>query len=436
MQQTNDHLSARLRRFLLLNMLATIGHSCYILADTFFISIAEGANGITALNLVLPVYSLIYAIGAMIGTGSATRFSILRAGGRKDADVYFSNAVFFAVLAGIPFILAGLFCPETVLRVLGADAAITAVGKSYTSIFMSFAPFFMLNYVFISFIRNDNAPAFSMAGTLISSFANILLDYLFMFPLKMGMAGAALATALSPIISICVCSLHFFTKANTLHFRFALPSVRKLFRSCQLGVASFVGEISSGITTAVFNFLLLRLVGNIGVAAYGVTANLALVGTAIFNGIAQGLQPLASEAHGKNDRAAKNLILRQSMITAGFVSAAAVILVMLLADPLVALFNTEHSAAMAAHAVPGIRLYFLGFLFAAFNITGTGYLNATAHAKSSFLIALLRGLIAITGYAFLLSALLGVNGVWLAFAASELTSLIVTAAALRRARNE
>ena len=292
-----------------------LGTSCYILADTFFISAAEGSDGITALNLVLPLYSLIFAIGSMIGTGSATRYAIAKASGSKTCDVYFSNAIFFAVAASIISILGGVFCPETIIRIMGADDQIAAVGTSYTRIFLVFAPCFMLNYVFTSFVRNDADPTLAMAATLTSSFSNIFLqDYLFMFPLRMGMSGAALATGLSPVISISICAAHFFTKKNTLPFILTRPSGRRLFRSCQLGISAFIGEMSSGITTTVFNFLLLELGGNTAVAAYGVVANFALVGTAVFNGIGQGLQPLASEVYGKSNQEEKQLIIRSGTL--------------------------------------------------------------------------------------------------------------------------
>lgn len=425
-------VSKKLTTYILQNILAMLGTSCYILADTFFISASEGAGGITALNLVLPLYSLIFAIGSMIGTGSATRYAISRAAGSKNADFYFSNAVFFALLASILFMLGGAFCPEQIIRLMGADDQIAAIGTPYTSIFLLFAPCFMLNYVFTSFIRNDADPTLAMAATLSSSFSNIFLDYLFMFPLGMGMAGAALATGLSPVISIAICSLHFFTKKNTLRFALCRPSLKRLLRSCQLGISAFIGEMSSGITTTVFNFLLLSLAGNTAVAAYGIIANFALVGTAVFNGIGQGVQPLASEAYGKDDTHSKRQIL---LLSAVFTAGAALLvtgLVVVFADPCVAVFNGEHSAEMAAYAVHGIRLYFLGFLFAGFNIVGTSYLSATANAKSAFAIAILRGAAAIIAYAFLLSHLFGINGIWLSFPASEATCCLLTVLFLYR----
>ena len=176
------------------NILGMLGISAYILADTLFISLAEGADGITALNLVLPLYNVIFAIGSMIGVGAATRFKILRARKDTQADYYFSNSILFAFIISSIFVAVGVFIPREILILLGADAHIVELGAPYTRIFMVFAPFFMMNYICNAFVRNDGSPAIAMFATLASSLFNIVMDYVLMFPCKLGMTGAALAT--------------------------------------------------------------------------------------------------------------------------------------------------------------------------------------------------------------------------------------------------
>lgn len=414
------------------NIFGMLGISCYIIVDTFFISEAAGTNGITVLNLVLPVYNLIFAIGSMIGVGSATRFAILRAQKEKSADTYFTNAILCILILSLVFIAAGIFAPDAVLRMMGGDDTIVALGVDYTRIFLLFTPFFMMNYVFSAFVRNDNAPSLAMIATMAGSLSNIVFDYVFMFPMGMGLAGAALATAASPVISILICSIHFSGKNNTIHFRPAPPSFRMLVSSCQLGVSAFVGELSSGVTTAVFNFLILGLVGNVGVAAYGVIANYALIFTCIFNGISQGAQPLVSEYYGKGDRRSVRRILHLDMCTAFTFSALILAGAYFFTEPLVAIFNSENSVKMADYALEGMRLYVIGFLFAGFNIVGTGFLSAAARAKEAFASSICRGFIAIIFCSFVLSQLFGLRGVWLAFAASEFLTVWITAWALVR----
>ena len=346
------------------NIFGLLGTSCYILADTYFISQAAGTDGVTLLNLCLPIYNFIFAIGSMIALGSATRYAIAKAQNDARGQRYFSNAILCAVLASIPWMLAGVFAPGTLLRFMGGDAGIVALGIPYARIFLLFTPFFMCNYIVSAFVRNDGDPSLAMVATLSGSLFNVVFDYIFMFPLGLGLAGAALATAVSPIISIAICGRHFFKKENTLQFVRQMPSARLLGQSCQLGISGFVGELSSGVTTTVFNFLLLGLAGNVGVAAYGVVANFALVATAIFNGVAQGAQPLVSRCYGQNDHAGARKLLLLGSGTVLVLAAVLYAAVFGLTDPLVSWFNSENSVQMAQYAHTGMRMYFVGYFFA------------------------------------------------------------------------
>ena len=411
------------------NILGMLGMSVYILADTFFISLAEGADGITALNLVLPVYSLIFAIGAMIGVGSAIQFRILRAKNDQSADTYFSNAMIWAFLLGVLFALAGLLMPGQIVALLGGDGRIVAIGTRYTRIFMSFSPFFMWNHICNAFVRNDNAPSVAMAATLLSSIFNIVFDYILMFPLQMGMAGAALATALSPVLGLLICCTHLLSAKSTVAFRLGMPSFRKLFGACRLGISAFVGEISSGVITVVFNMIILGLAGNAGVAAYGVIANSSLVAVAVFNGVSQGSQPLLSDYYGRGKKTSVSKIIRLSIVTAFMLSVLILLFVFAFAETITSVFNNENNVELAKYAVTGLRLYFTGFIFAGFNIVGTGILSAIELAKPAFIASITRGFVAIIICAFVMSWLFGMNGVWLAFPVAEfMTSLIVIVA--------
>ncbi len=142
-----------------------------------------------------------------------------------------------------PFVLVGIFCPGTLLRLMGGDAGIVALGIPYARIFLLFTPFFMCNYIVSAFVRNDGAPSLAMVATLSGSLFNVVFDYIFMFPMELGLAGAALATAVSPMLSIAICSRHFFQKDNTVQFVRQLPSAKLLGQSCQLGISGFVGDV-------------------------------------------------------------------------------------------------------------------------------------------------------------------------------------------------
>ena len=423
-------------RYVSQNIFGLIGTSCYILADTYFIAQAAGTDGVAMLNLCLPIYNFIFAFGSMIGLGSATRYSILKAQNDERAHRYFSNGLMCAILIAVPFMLVGAFCPDAVLRLMGGDAAIVALGLQYTRIFLLFTPFFMCNYIVSAFTRNDGDPSLAMVATLSGSLFNVVFDYIFIFPMGWGLPGAALATAISPVLSIAICSRHFFQKSNTLTFVRQAPSARLLVQSCQLGISGFVGELSSAVTTTVFNFLLLRLAGNVGVAAYGVVANFALVATAIFNGVAQGAQPLVSECYGKSDCAGAKKLLLLGSCTALVLAAVLYGIIFGFTDGLVGVFNSEHSAQMAEFAHMGMRLYFIGYFFAGFNIVAAGYLSATNRPVEASITSICRGMVAIVVCSLVLSRLFGMNGVWAAFPASELLTAALTLVLLFRGKKQ
>ena len=426
------NLTKQFFKYVSQNIFGLLGTSCYILADTYFIAQAAGTDGVTLLNLCLPIYNLIFAFGSMIGLGAATRYAILRAQGDARAQRYFSNAIFSVCILAVPFMLVGIFRPDGLLRLMGGDADIVALGMNYARIFLMFTPFFMCNYVVASFVRNDGDPSLAMVATLSGSLFNVVFDYIFIFPMGLGLPGAALATAISPILSIAVCSAHFIKKSNTITFVRKAPSVRLLAQSCQLGISGFVGELSSGVTTTVFNFLLLRLAGNVAVAAYGVVANFALVATANFNGVAQGAQPLVSQCYGKNEMAGARKLLLLGCGTALGLAALLYGVVFGYTDALTALFNSENSALMAEFAHSGMRIYFVGYFFAGCNIVAAGYLGAVNRPAEASITSLCRGMVAIVVCSLVLSALFGMNGVWAAFPVSEAITLALTVFLLKR----
>lgn len=411
-----------------------VGISIYILADTFFISVYSGADGLAMLNLVLPVYGVIYAIGSMIGIGSATRYGINKAKG-EETDYYFLQAIFWNVLFSIPFVLTGLFMPQRFLGILGADAKLTALGTDYLKIFMTAAPLFMSNYTFTAFARNDHATSVVMTASIAGSLFNIVFDYIFMFPLGLGLSGAALATAVSPGVTIAVCSTHYLGKKNTVGFRFKTPSFHHLISCCKLGISAFVGEISSAVITVIFNMLILGIAGNIGVAAYGVIANMSAVAMSIFNGLAQGVQPLISESYGKSCGVQVKKLLRAGLLACLLVEILIVAGVWGQTDGLIAVFNSEHNAALLSYAHIGLRLYFLGFLFAGINIMLVAYFSAVDDAKTAIIGSVMRGAVAIAACAVVFSRLFGINGVWISFLGSEMiTCAVICGLAYRKAR--
>lgn len=178
--------------------------------------------------------------------------------------------------------------------------------NTYLKFILISAPAFIINDVLICFVRNYNNPNLSMYAMLVGSLSNIILDYIFIFifPLQLGILGTVFATGLSPIISILILSLPPIKRKNQFHFTINLkikPNIKIALNTLSLGFPSLVTEVSCGIVIIVFNMIILNLIGNIGVAAYGIVANLSLVVVAVYTGIAQGIQPLISKSYRSND---------------------------------------------------------------------------------------------------------------------------------------
>ena len=420
-------------RYASLNVLGMVALSCYILADTFFVSQGLGANGLAALNLAIPVYNFIHGSGLMLGMGGAIKYSLHRSPGDfRKTNVIFTNTVILAAVFALGFVCAGLFLSGQIAGLLGADAEVFSMTNTYLKVLLLFSPAFLLNDVLICFIRNDEAPRLSMMGMITGSLSNVVLDYVFIFPLQMGIFGAVLATGLAPVISICVLSVHFLKKRNQFHLQKGRPSLGIFGNVLSLGVPSLVTEVASGIVIIVFNVILLSLEGNIGVAAYGVIANLSLVAVAIFTGVAQGMQPLVSDSYGRGRREISRKFLRFGLISIVILSAVIYLIIALWAEPVAAVFNSEGNPLLQDIAAGGLRLYFTGAVFAGINIVLVHFFAAVEKAGPAQVISLCRGIFLIIPAAFLLSALIGINGVWLAFPAAEVLTFLLGIVMYRR----
>lgn len=411
------------RRYAAPGVLGMIGISCYILADTFFVAKGTGSLGLAALNIAIPAYNLMNGLGLMVGVGGATHYSLCRAqGDAAEADRTFTHTLLLGLCIALVFVLTGTFGVVPLSRLLGANAETLDMTAVYLRLLLCFAPFFVTNNIMIAFVRNDGEPGRAMAGMIAGSLFNIVFDWVFIFPCGLGMFGAALATGASPLVSLLVLSGHLRRPSRGFHLRRERLRPRLLPRICAPGLSSLVSELASGITLLLINLVLLRIAGNTAVAAYGVIANLALVESAIFTGLSTGVQPLIS----RSAEADRRRLLRWTVTTALVISALMYVLVFVFASPITAVFNSEHDPALAACAVPGLRIYFAGFLAACINIIAAAYFSAAGQASRGFIISLVRSIIAIPPVLFALSALLSITGVWLTFPAVEALACVLS----------
>lgn len=413
-------------RYTALSVLGTLGVSCYILADTFFVSKGLGTKGLAALNLAIPVYNFIHGTGLMLGMGGATKFSVRKSQGKsREGNRIYTNTLYLALFFAAVFTLTGFFFSRPLSLLLGADEGILEMTNTYLRWLLLFSPAFLLNDILLCFLRNDDSPQLPMAAMLAGSFANILLDYIFIFPLGMGMFGAIFATGLSPVISILLMLPHWLRKKNTFHIIKAGPDPILFRQNVSLGFPSLIAQVSSGMVMITFNGILLSLAGNTGVAAYGVIANLSLVIVAIYTGIAQGIQPLLSSFYAVGNQKQVQRVMRYAMTTMFVLSWIIYLFLFVFADPIAAVFNSEGEAELQRIAVRGLKLYFTSNVFAGYNIILAIFFPSVEKALPAQLLSLLRGFVLIIPLALLLSFWGGMTGVWLAYPLTEFLTAIL-----------
>lgn len=406
-------------KYVSLNILGSLGVSFYILADTFFISKAIGANGLTALNFAIVIFSLIFGFGLMVGMGSAIRFSIST---KKDKakDTSFTYALIWWLIASVVCLICAAFFVTPISKLLGADEVILPLTTVYLRIIFCFGPFFIMNNILLAFVRNDNRPDLAMISMFVSSVSNVILDYVFLFILGWGMFGAAFATCVSPIISIMLLSTHILKKKNTFHINKIKIKLKSMLKICSLGATFFISEVSVGIALFAFNMIILSLQGNIGVAAYGVVANIAIVAASIFSGISQGSQPLLSKYYSHSQMKNAQKVLKYATITSLGFAVGIIFITSVFSSQIVAIFNEENDATLTLLANEGMKLYFIGYFFASVNILLSCFFSAVSKPKLGIIISVSRSLVVLIPVVFIMSALFEMKGVWLSFLVTEI----------------
>lgn len=412
-------------RYVSFSILGMLGSAGTILADTMFVSNKLGTEGLAALNIAISVFGLVNGVGMLFGVGGATRYAVLKAQGQEEhAHQTFMQALWAELAFGIVFVLTGLWGATYLAQALGAGPELLGQCAVYLKTILCFAPFFLLNHLLMAFLRNDGKPKQSMLMMLCGSAANVVLDYLFIFPWNMGLFGAALATGLSPVISLCVAAV--FLRRGKQGFHLARPTWApgKLRLLMGPGLSAFINELSSGLVLAVLNWLMLKVAGNTGVAAYGIVANLALMVLAVFSGISLGIQPLISRAYGsgRHGEAARLYQMGQGLV---LLTGAGVWIAACAAAPtLVSWFNGTKDALLQTLAEEGMRIYFTGFLFVGCNYMTAAFLSATEGVRSALHLSVFRGCVGIIATATAFTICFGRVGLWVAFPAVELAALL------------
>ena len=426
--QLSDHFSyGRLIRFTLPSIAMMIFTSIYGVVDGFFISTFTNKTSFAAVNFIFPFLMILGAIGFMLGTGgSALVAKNLGEGDRDKANRLFSMVIYVSILAGAIITVAGMFLLRPVASWLGAEGQLLEDCVTYGRIILVAMIPFMLQIEFQSFFITAEKPKLGLFATLASGITNIVLDALFVGVLGFDLVGAAFATALSQAVGGFFSIGYFILPTNhsLLHLtRFSLD-LKSLIKVCTNGSSELLSNISMSVVSMLYNFQLMKLEGEDGVAAYGVLMYVGMIFIAVFIGYSIGTAPIIGFNLGAENYGELKSLLKKSLVLIGVTSLVMLILSIILAEPLSNLF-VGYDDYLLNLTIRGFYIFSFSFLFTGMAIFGSSFFTALNNGLISAIISFLRTLVFQTAAVVFLPMIMGIDGVWISLVVAELLATAV-----------
>ena len=405
--------------------------SVYSIVDGFFVSNYAGKDAFTALNLIYPPIMAVGALGFMIGTGGNALVAFTLGEGKNEkANQIFTMLTLVIVVVGSILSLIGFLYIRPIAYALGATENIVGDCVIYGRILLASNVFFMLQNSYQSFLVTAERANMGLAITIASGLMNIVADLILVYVLKLGIGGAALATAASQFVGAMIPTVYFLRKKQSLlHFTKPRLDFYALWKSCTNGFSEMLTNISSSLVCILYNLQLMRLCGEDGVAAYGVIMYVAFIFMALFFGYSIGCGPLISYHYGAGNLAELKNLLRKSLVLTTVVSVILTAIAELFAYPLASLF-VGYDPALCDMTCTAMKLYALSFLLCGFNIFGSAFFTGLGNGMISATISFLRTFVIQIAAIFLLPVFFGLEGIWLAIVVAEGVTLLFTVAFL------
>ena len=423
------------RKLLIPTLLGSIAMSAVSTIDGIFVGHGVGADGVAAVNIVVPIYQLIAGLGLMIGSGCSIVSTIhLSYQKQKVARINITQALVISTLFTVAIVVAVLLFPIKTARLLGTSETLQPLVLDYLKWIMPAFAFEIWMLIGLFIIRLDGSPRFAMWCNIVPALLNIILDWLFIFPLGMGVKGAAIATMASLVTGglMAASYLLFFARSlRLIPLKISTKSLRLAWRNigyqCKIGSSSLLGELTMAVFIYIGNWQFMRYLGDSGVGAFGIACYYTPFFFMIGNAIAQSAQPIISYNYGighwQHIRETRRLLLRTTLAFGGSLT----ILFIFFPKGLVGLFvDTQSPAGEMASA--GFPYLGTGIIFFITNIAAIGYFQSLERIKESTLFVLMRGFILLIPSFYLLPFVFGAAGMWLAMPVTEiLTSMVIYA---------
>lgn len=398
--------------------------SLYTVVDGIFVSQLVGTDAFSAVNIAYPMLSVTVALGTMFGTGLTALISRkLGEGKREEGNQILTFVILAAVILGVIFTAVCFLFMEKIIFLMGANEVIFPYCYDYL---FPLAFFFVPNIIqlmFLSLYAADGKPHIGLITTVLGGLANVVLDYVFIARMGMGITGAALATGIGYSIPS-VYGICYFTWNKKGNFHFVKPKAdyRALLQSVCNGSSEMVNNLSTSVTTLLFNVIMMKLIGADGVAAIAILLYLDFVLVAITLGYSIGVAPLISYNYGCGNGEKLNRLYKISLVFCLIVGFVMTFGTMVFAEPLSAVF-TKPDTYVYELAVWGLKIYAISYLFKGYNIFASAMFTAFGDGRVSAILSFVRTLVLLVVMLIGLSALFGVTGVWYASPAAEMLAL-------------
>ena len=424
----SEHFTyATLVRFVLPSIIMMIFTSIYGVVDGLFVSNYAGKTQFAAVNLIMPMLMVLGSLGFMFGTGGAA--IVGKTLGEKESDKanrYFSMFIYATFAGGVVLSVAGQLFLKQIVILLGAEGDLLGYCMDYGRIILLSLPFFMLQFAFQALFVTAEKPKLGLMVTVISGVANIVLDLLFIAGFGWGIEGAAAATSVSEFAGGFIPVIYFIRKNDSLLSLVKTRFYSSVFvKGCLNGASELLTQISASVVTMLYNWQLLKLAGEDGVAAYGVVMYVAFIFAAIYIGYSMGSAPVISYNYGAEKHDELRNIFKKSMTIIGTAGISLVILAEIFAGALTYIF-VSYDKGLYDLTVYGMRIYVISFLISGFNMFGSSFFTALNNGFVSALISFSRIIVFECSCVIILPAIFGLDGIWFAIIVAEGLAVVLT----------
>ncbi len=430
--QLSEHFTyQKLIKFTIPTIIMMIFTSIYGIVDGIFVSNCVGSEAFASVNLIMPALMILGTVGFMIGAGGSALVSKTIGEGKKEkANQYFSMLIYVLAIVGILFTVISAVAIEPMSKLLGADENMLTDCVTYGRTLMLFLVPFVLQNSFQSFLIVAEKPTFGLIVSVVIGVLNMVLDFLFMYVLKMGVFGAALATGISQLLGGLIPLTYFIRKNNSpLQLIKTKLELKPILQACANGSSEMLTNLSMSLVNMLYNMQLMKYAGSNGVVAYGIIMYVGFIFVGTYLGYSIGTAPIVGYHYGAGNTDELKSLLKKSLRLIAVTSLIMTCLAELI-SPLLASIFVSYDAELLAMTTNAIRLFAISYLISGFNIFASSFFTALNNGGVSAAISFLRTLVFQVTMIFLLPLLLGLNGIWLAVVAAEILAVIVSSAFL------